>query len=96
MQAKRYIWFNGDMPSIDTPILGVSNRSFAYGDGLFETIHAFGTQGRHISLHLSRLKHGMDVLNIGAPPFLDEQMLSKEIARLLNKNRIFEIYCDLT
>ncbi len=90
MQPKRYIWFNGDMPSIDTPILGVNNRSFAYGDGLFETIHAFGTQGRHLNLHLARLKRGMDILNIDIPPFLDEQMLSKEITRLLNKNRIFE------
>jgi branched-subunit amino acid aminotransferase/4-amino-4-deoxychorismate lyase len=89
MTTKRYIWINGDMISSDTPALAVSNRSFLYGDGLFETIHAFGTQGRNLNLHLSRLKKGMEILNIEIPPFLDEPMLSKEITRLLNKNRIF-------
>lgn len=89
MTTKRYIWINGDMISIDTPALGVNNRSFLYGDGLFETIHAFGTQGRNLNLHLSRLKKGMEVLNIEIPAFLDESMISKEIERLLNKNRVF-------
>ncbi|RPH31271.1 MAG: 4-amino-4-deoxychorismate lyase [Bacteroidales bacterium] len=90
MTSKRYIWINGDMISSDTPALVVGNRSFLYGDGLFETIHAYGTQGRNLNLHLSRLKRGMEILNIDLPPFLDENMLSKEITRLLNKNRIFE------
>lgn len=90
MTTKRYIWINGDMTNSETPVLGVNNRSFLYGDGLFETIHAFGTQGRNLNLHLSRLKRGMEVLNIEIPPYLDESMLSKEITRLLNKNRIFE------
>ncbi len=90
MTTKNYIWINGDMINGDTPVLGVNNRSFLYGDGLFETIHAFGTQGRNLNLHLSRLKRGMEVLNIDIPPYLDESMLSKEITRLLNKNRIFE------
>ncbi len=90
MTAKRYIWINGDMINSDTPAIAVNNRSFLYGDGLFETIHAYGTQGRHLNLHLSRLKRGMEVLNFDLPPFLDENMLSKEITRLLNKNRIFD------
>lgn len=90
MTTKKYIWINGDMINSDIPVLGVDNRSFLYGDGLFETIHAFGTQGRNLNLHLSRLKRGMGVLNIDIPPYLDESMLSKEIMRLLNKNRIFE------
>jgi branched-subunit amino acid aminotransferase/4-amino-4-deoxychorismate lyase len=89
MTLKRYIWINGDMISSDTPALTVDNRSFSYGDGLFETIHAFGTVGRNLNLHLSRLKRGMEILDIDIPAFLDEQMLSKEITRLLNKNRFF-------
>ena len=89
MDSKRYIWINGDMVSSDTPILCANNRSFLYGDGLFESIHAYGTQGRNLNLHLSRLKQGMNYLNIEIPTFLDESMLSNEITRLLNKNRIF-------
>jgi len=86
---KKYIWFNGDLINHETPVIGSSNRSFLYGDGVFETIHAYGTQGRNLNLHLSRLKRGMETLDIDIPPFLDELMLSKEITRLLNKNRIF-------
>jgi len=89
MTLKNYIWFNGDMINHDTPILGASNRSFLYGDGVFETIHAYGTLGRNLNLHLSRLRRGMNILNIEIPAYLDESMLSKEITRLLNKNRLF-------
>jgi len=89
MVTKKYIWFNGNIISSETPVISANNRSFLYGDGLFETIHAFGTQGRNLNFHLSRLKRGMGILNIEIPSFLDESMLSKEITRLLNKNRIF-------
>jgi len=89
MTTKKYIWINGDLINSDTPAITVNNRAFLYGDGLFETIHAYGTQGRNLNLHLSRLKMGMEVLSIEMPAYLNESMLSKEITRLLNKNRIF-------
>jgi len=89
MTQKKYIWIDGEMVSSDTPSIYANNRSFLYGDGLFETIHAYGTQGRNLNLHLARLKRGMEVLEIEIPAYLDESMLSKEIARLLNKNRFF-------
>ncbi|MHC1705496.1 MAG: aminotransferase class IV [Tenuifilaceae bacterium] len=89
MSQKKYIWINGEMVISDTPILTSDNRSFLYGDGLFETIHAYGTLGRNLNLHISRIKQGMKLLNIEIPTYFDEQMLSKEITRLLNKNRYF-------
>jgi len=89
MTQRKYIWIDGEMVSNDNPTIYVSNRSFLYGDGLFETIHAFGTQGRNLNLHISRLKRGMEILEIDIPAYLDETMLSKEITRLLNKNRFF-------
>ncbi len=89
MTTKKYTWINGDIINSDTPTIETNNRAFLYGDGLFETIHAYGTQGRNLNLHLSRLKMGMDVLNIDIPSYLDEPMLSKQITRLLNKNRVF-------
>jgi len=89
MTNKNYIWFNGDIVNGDSPILTVKNRSFHYGDGVFETIHAFGTQGRNLGLHLARLKRNMDLVRIEVPTYLDENMLFREISRLLNKNRFF-------
>lgn len=89
MSQKNYIWINGEMVSSDVPAISSNNRSFLYGDGLFETIHAYGTQGRNLNLHLSRLKKGMSILGIEIPKYLDDTMLDKEITRLLNKNRMF-------
>lgn len=89
MATKNYIWLNGDIINGETPILTVKNRSFQYGDGVFETIHAFGTQGRNLQLHVARLKRNMDLLKIEIPSYLDENMISREITRLLNKNRLF-------
>ncbi len=89
MATKNYIWLNGDIVNGETPILTVKNRSFQYGDGVFETIHAFGTQGRNLQLHVARLKRNMDLLKIEIPSYLDENMISREITRLLNKNRLF-------
>lgn len=77
------------MLNSETPVILSSNRSFLYGDGLFETIHAFGTQGRNLNLHIKRLKQGMKLLNFQIPSYLDAEMVSKEITRLLNKNRYF-------
>lgn len=89
MTQKKYIWIDGEMVNSDIPTININNRSFLYGDGLFETIHAFGTQGRNLNLHIARLKRGMEILEIDIPSYLDETMLSKEITRLLNKNRFF-------
>jgi branched-chain amino acid aminotransferase len=89
LAVKNYIWYNGDLLDGSTPVLTIANRSFSYGDGLFETIHAFGTRGRNVNLHLARLIHAMGLLRMEVPSFLNEAMLSGEITRLLNKNRIF-------
>lgn len=90
MQDRRnYIWLNGDFIRADMPAIGVNNRAFAYGDGFFEFIHAYGTEGKHLSLHLNRMLNSMKILAMIPPPFLNIQFLSNEIKRTLNKNRIF-------
>ncbi|HCY00628.1 MAG TPA: hypothetical protein DG754_10860, partial [Bacteroidales bacterium] len=90
MQNRRsYIWLNGDFIRDDMPAIGVNNRVFSYGDGFFELIHAYGTQGKHLSLHLNRMLNSMKILAMIPPPFLTLNFLSNEIKRTLNKNRIF-------
>lgn len=86
---KNFIWLNGDFIRGDMPAIGVENRAFAYGDGFFELIHAYGTEGKHLSLHLNRMLNSMKVLAMIPPPFLTLNFLSNEIKRTLNKNRVF-------
>jgi branched-chain amino acid aminotransferase len=89
MATKSYVWHNGAFIPSGQPIFGIENRSYAYGDGLFETIHAYGTIARHIKLHFNRLVWSMKMLGMDAPSHFSEAFLSQEISRLLNKNRIF-------
>jgi branched-chain amino acid aminotransferase len=90
MDQRNYVWFNGQFFSGNQPVLGINNRSFAYGDGLFETIHAYGTQGKHLNLHYDRLTNSMKLINLEMPSFFTMEFLGREITRLLNKNRHFQ------
>jgi branched-subunit amino acid aminotransferase/4-amino-4-deoxychorismate lyase len=89
MATKSFVWHNGAFVSTGLHTFGIENRSFAYGDGLFETIHAFGTSARHLRLHFNRLLWSMKLLGMDPPTHFSETFLDQEISRLLNKNRIF-------
>lgn len=89
MPSKQYIWYNGTFTPSDQLIFGADNRGYLYGDGLFETIHAFGTCARHLELHHKRLVKSMHMLDMDVPTSLTPEFLENEISKLLNKNRIF-------
>jgi branched-subunit amino acid aminotransferase/4-amino-4-deoxychorismate lyase len=89
MENRNYIWLNGEFTNSTQPILNITNRSFAYGDGFFETIHAYGTEAKHLNLHFNRIVKSMQVLAMEVPPYLNQEFLAREITRLLNKNRDF-------
>lgn len=84
---RNYIWLNGQFFPSNQPVLDADNRLFVYGDGVLETIHAYGTEGRHLTLHYERLIRGMKMLNLDIPAYFSADFLAKEISRLLNKNR---------
>ncbi|MGE0077238.1 MAG: aminotransferase class IV [Bacteroidales bacterium] len=89
MHVKNYIWLNGSIVDGNNANLFSNNRSFLYGDGLFETILAYGTKARHLPLHIARLVKGMKTLEIEIPAFINEKTISEIISKLLNKNRFF-------
>lgn len=86
---KGHIWINGELVRGSSPVLYADNRAFAYGDGLFELIHAYGTEGKHLPKHLNRMVNSMKILGMLPPPYLTLEFLSQEISRTLNKNRIY-------
>ncbi|NHB69570.1 aminotransferase class IV [Perlabentimonas gracilis] len=87
---RQYVWHNGDFSRINEPVVAAGNRSFLYGDGFFETIHAFGTEAKYLQHHLARIIKSAELLSMELPPFFKDDFLGKEITRLLNKNRIFD------
>lgn len=89
MISRSYIWLNGEFTREDQPVLTLDNRSFQYGDGFFETIHAFGTEAKYLNFHTNRIIKSLSLLGMKKPGFLTKDFLANEITRLLNKNRYF-------
>lgn len=89
MERRHYVWHNGDFFRDNEPVLQSNNRSFLYGDGFFETIHAYGTEAKHLKYHMARVLKSAALLQMELPIYFNLEFLTREITRLLNKNRIF-------
>lgn len=63
---------NGQYIPEDRPALTVTDRSFLYGDGLFETIRITNGQPFLWREHLNRLQRGADFLKIPLPYSADQ------------------------
>jgi len=90
MAVNTFILFNGEYFLIDEFGISITNRSFCYGDGLFETMHANGTEIQFFDDHLIRLKYGMNVLKMEIPSSIEIGSIKKEIIKLLHKNKLYQ------
>jgi len=90
MAVNSFILYNGEYLSRDEFGLSIKNRSFCYGDGLFETIHANGTEIQFFEDHLIRLRFGMNVLKMEIPSAIQTGNIEKEIIKLLHKNKLYQ------
>lgn len=84
---QRFISFNGE---IKTEILtfGTSNRSFRYGDGLFESIRFYKGNPLHLHLHLHRLSIGANLLGIKGVSLITEEVVRSQIKKLSELNAV--------
>lgn len=85
--TEKFIIYNGEIvPSIN-PVLGISNRGFRYGDGLFETMRI--TKGNLCfgELHTERLQHGMKVLKMDDADKFSTEFIEKQLKNLLKRNQ---------
>ncbi len=92
MNKTQYISYNGQIIAAKEFGITINNRSFQYGDGLFETMHAVGSQVQFFYEHIERLVESMKVLKMEVPVrfTIDTLGLQKEISKLLTKNKIFK------
>jgi branched-subunit amino acid aminotransferase/4-amino-4-deoxychorismate lyase len=86
---ENYIILNGELIPDSHPVIYQNNRSFCYGDGLFETMHAYGTEVQLADFHFARLFKGMQILKISMNDSIAQVKLLREIKRLLNRNKMF-------
>ncbi len=81
---KQHILYNDSLCDADAPLLEVGNRGFQFGDGVFETMRAYGGRLFRFDRHIQRLNEGLGVLRCRED--LDAEHLLKGIARILAAN----------
>jgi branched-chain amino acid aminotransferase len=64
------------------------NRSYLYGDGLFESIRVMNGKALNVSQHVERIKGGMSVMRMIESPEVQTLDLTKQIERLLEANNV--------
>ncbi|MCB0703654.1 MAG: aminotransferase class IV [Saprospiraceae bacterium] len=76
------IIFNGRLVSRNQPLFSSGNRSFRYGDGLFESMRYAKGQIYWLDRHIRRLQEGMHFLGLESPEILSADYLAAQIAKL--------------
>lgn len=76
-----YVNVNGNFLAINEAKVSITNRSFRYGDGLFETIKLINGKPQFFSDHLNRLKEGAGFLDLEFP----EEVFTQDMIDQLSK-----------
>lgn len=79
-----FVCFNGNFISADEPVFTSTNRSFRYGDGVFETMKLYKEKILFEKNHFERLMLGLKMLQIKNK--MDVIQLIHEILELSKKN----------
>jgi len=85
--SQHYLLFNDEFHAVDTPILSASNRSFKFGDGLFESMRMINHKLQFADLHADRLVAGMKALKIDGHALMDDYFIRQKTADLVKRNR---------
>jgi branched-chain amino acid aminotransferase len=84
----KFISFNNQIVSKETPLFTIANRSFCYGDGFFESMRITGSEMPFIKNHFDRIKETASVLEINLPPDLSIESLQETVKLLAEKNGV--------
>ena len=90
MKESKYKIFDGEIVRSATVLLNSYNRSFRYGDALFETMHSYATTVQFMENHLDRLKESMLLLKMHIPEEINTNYFSERIHKLLDKNKLYQ------
>lgn len=88
------VFLNGQFVSEECALVSVFDRSFLYGDGLFETMRVADGKPFRWEQHLERLRKGGDFLGIKIP--FACKVLEKHAAELIAQNKMPEALLRLT
>jgi branched-chain amino acid aminotransferase len=89
-----FVFLNGRIVPEEQAVVSVFDRSFLYGDGLFETLRVFNSQPFRWHQHWERLQHGAEFLNLKLP--FPSAALRASAAELISRNRLPDSLLRLT
>ncbi|HRG58383.1 MAG TPA: aminotransferase class IV [Bacteroidia bacterium] len=84
----KFISFNNQILLKETPIFSISNRSFCYGDGFFESMRITGAEIPFIKNHFERIKETAKILELNLPKDLSIDALQETVKVLCDKNEV--------
>ncbi len=85
--SKQYINFNGEIFPSDHPVMTISNRSFRYGDGVFESMRYVKGELKFVDLHADRLKKGLKALKMEGYAQVDSYFIREKVEELVRRNK---------
>lgn len=87
MTKEDFVLINGEFLETSSPYLK-ENRSFMYGDGLFESIRVINGNPFNLENHILRLQEGAKLLSIDLPESHNSAYFNSKIKSLLEKNNL--------
>jgi branched-chain amino acid aminotransferase len=88
MTENNWINYNTEFLPASQAAFTSQNRSFRYGDGLFESLRIFNGKIPLFPLHYQRLLKGLEHLKINKPDNFTEEFCLQQILSLAKKNKI--------
>ena len=88
MGTTYYLNYNDQIIDQKEQIFTSQNRSYRYGDGLFETIRLIDGELHLFEQHIERLFNGVEFLKIKAPKNWNPDFFKQRIMNLFEKNKI--------
>jgi branched-subunit amino acid aminotransferase/4-amino-4-deoxychorismate lyase len=85
---QEYILHNDEFVAAGQNLFTAKNRSFRYGDGLFESMRMSAGKLNFGELHAERLQAGMSALKMEGGILFDEYFLKQKTAELCKKNKL--------
>ena len=86
--SKQFINYNGELFPSEHPVMTISNRSFKYGDGLFESMRYIKGDLKFADLHVDRLRKGMKTLKMDGHSQVDSYFIREKTEELIRRNKI--------
>lgn len=87
------VYLNGRFVSKDEAKISVFDHGFLYGDGIYETMRAYGGRFFLLKKHLARLKRSADAISLKLPLSLDKT--GEALGESLRVNKLQEAYVRL-